>query len=316
MPEMNENVYELIILRIWIEDEAVMSGATFDDRDGDIWFDGKMVPWRDANVHILSHALHYASSVFEGVRVYNGKIFKLTEHSERLENSAQILGFGLPYSTSEIDQACLDVCKANDIVDGYIRPVAWRGSEMMGVSAQATKIHVAIAAWPWPSYFSPEARLKGIRLKTGPWRRPSPETEPVHAKAAGLYMICTLSKHKVEDEGYDDALMLDWRGQVAESTGANIFLVMEDGKIHTPIPDCFLNGITRRTVIELAKKRGYEVIERVIMPEELPDAEEIFLTGTAAEVTPVGEIDGHKFTVGEVSQNLMEDYEREVGKIT
>ncbi|MBT3765278.1 MAG: branched-chain amino acid aminotransferase, partial [Rhodospirillales bacterium] len=218
-----------------------MSGATFDDRDGDIWYDGKMVPWRDANVHILSHALHYASSVFEGVRVYNGKIFKLTEHSERLGFSANELGFELPYTVAEIDQACLDVCKANDIVDGYIRPVAWRGSEMMGVSAQETKIHVAIAAWPWPSYFSPEARLKGIRLKTGPWRRPSPETEPVHAKAAGLYMICTLSKHAVEDEGYDDALMLDWRGQVAESTGANIFLVMEDGKIHTPIPDCFLN---------------------------------------------------------------------------
>lgn len=291
-----------------------MSEAKFDDRDGDIWYDGKMVPWRDANVHILSHALHYASSVFEGVRVYNSKVFKLTEHSERLEYSANQLGFKLPYSTNEIDQACLNVCKVNGIVDGYIRPVAWRGTEMMGVSAQQTKIHVAIAAWPWPSYFSPEARLKGIRLKTGPWRRPSPDTAPVYAKAAGLYMICTLSKHQVEDEGYDDALMLDWRGQVAEATGANIFLVMEDSKIHTPIPDCFLDGITRRTVIDLAEKRGYGVIERVIMPDELPNAKEVFLTGTAAEVTPVGEIDGHKYSVGLITQNLMEDYELIVGK--
>ena len=291
-----------------------MDSPPFDDRDGVIWFNGEMVPWRDAKLHVLSHALHYASAVFEGERCYGGKIFKLTEHSERLAFSAGELGFELPYSVAEIDAACIAVCQANDIVDGYIRPFAWRGSEMMGVSAQQTRINVAIAAWAWPSYFSPEARMKGIRLKTSKWRRPSPETEPVHAKAAGLYMICTLSKHAAEVEGYDDCLMLDWRGQVAEATGANIFFVMGDGKLHTPTPDCFLDGITRQTVIELAKERGSEVIERVIMPDELKNATEIFLTGTAAEVTPVGAIDDLKFTVGNITRWMMEDYDKVVGK--
>ena len=291
-----------------------MESPPFDDRDGVIWFNGELVPWRDAKLHILSHALHYASSVFEGERSYAGKIFKLTEHSERLAFSANALGFELPYSVAEIDAACIETCKANNIVDGYVRPIAWRGSEMMGVSAQATRINVAIAAWAWPSYFSPEARMKGIRLKTSKWRRPSPETEPVHAKAAGLYMICTLSKHDAEAEGYDDCLMLDWRGRIAEATGANIFLVFGDGKLHTPTPDCFLDGITRRTVIDLAAKRGIEVIERAIMPDELKDATEIFLTGTAAEVTPVGEIDDLKFTVGEISRWMMDDYDKAVGK--
>ena len=294
--------------------ESFMESIPFDDRDGVIWFNGDMIPWRDAELHVLSHALHYASAVFEGERSYGGKIFKLTEHSERFASSAETLGFELPYSVAEIDAACIETCKANDIVDGYVRPVAWRGSEMMGVSAQATKINVAIAAWTWPSYFSPEARMKGIRLKTSDWRRPSPETAPVKAKAAGLYMICTLSKHAAEADGYDDCLMLDWRGRVAEATGANIFLVFGDGKLHTPTPDCFLDGITRQTVIGLAKKRGIEVVERVIMPDELKDATEIFLTGTAAEGTPVGEIDDLKFTVGDITQWMMEDYDKVVGK--
>ncbi|MDH5749884.1 MAG: branched-chain amino acid aminotransferase [Rhodospirillales bacterium] len=293
-----------------------MASIPFDDRDGLIWYDGELVDWRDAKIHVLSHALHYASCVFEGERAYGGSIFKLTEHSQRLVDSAKTLDFEIPYSVAEIDAACIQALEANGIVDGYVRPVAWRGSEMMAVSAHDTKIHLAIATWPWPSYFSPEARLKGIRLKTAPWKRPSPESAPVHAKAAGLYMICTLSKHAVENEGYDDALMLDWRGQIAESTGANIFLVMGDGKLHTPTPDCFLDGITRRTVIDLARKRGIEVIERKIMPEELSKATEVFLTGTAAEVTPVGEIDEHRFTPGDITLALIEDYEKAVGKNT
>lgn len=291
-----------------------MESIPFDDRDGVIWFNGELIPWRDGKLHVLSHALHYASSVFEGERSYGGSIFKLTEHSERFAFSAQTLGFEIPYSVAEIDAACIETCKANDIIDGYVRPVAWRGSEMMGVSAQETKINVAIAAWAWPSYFSPEARMKGIRLKTSKWRRPSPETEPVHAKAAGLYMICTLSKHAAEAEGFDDCLMLDWRGHVAEATGANIFISFGDGKLHTPTPDCFLNGITRRTVIELAEKRCIEVIERTILPDELKDATEIFLTGTAAEVTPVGEIDDLSFTVGDITKWMMDDYDKAVGK--
>jgi len=303
----------LLIINVF-EKDNYMSAPSFDDRDGLIWLDGKLVDWRDAKLHILSHALHYASSVFEGVRCYGGKIFKLSEHSERLINSGKILGFDIPYSVEEINDACLETIKANDIEDGYLRPVAWRGSEMMGVSAQQTKIHLSVATWQWPSYFTPEARMKGIRLKTGPWKRPSPETEPVHSKAAGLYMICTMSKHAVEKEGYDDALMLDYRGQVAESTGANIFLYMNDKRLHTPKPDCFLNGITRQTVIELARARGIEVIERAIMPEELANASEVFLTGTAAEVTPVGEIDEYKFAPGEICKIMMEDYDKAVGK--
>ncbi|MDH3335044.1 MAG: branched-chain amino acid aminotransferase [Rhodospirillaceae bacterium] len=291
-----------------------MSATPYDDRDGQIWFDGEMVPWRDAKVHLLTHALHYASSVFEGVRMYNGNIFKLTEHSERLHNSAKILGFEIPWTTDQINQACMDACEINGIKDGYIRPVAWRGSEMMGVSAQKNTIHLAVAAWEWPSYFSPEARMRGIRLQTSKWKRPSAETEPVHSKAAGLYMICTLSKHAAEQAGFDDSLMLDYRGQVAEATGANIFMEMGDGKLHTPIPDCFLDGITRRTIIELAKKRGIDVVERVIMPDELANATQVFLTGTAAEVTPVGAIDSHTYTVGEITKQMMNDYDKAVGK--
>ena len=285
-----------------------MSLVPFDDRDGVIWLDGALVPWREAKLHVLTHALHYASAVFEGERVYDGEIFKLTEHTQRLHDSAKILGFEVPYSVAEIDQACKDVVSELGFNDGYLRPIAWRGSEMMGVSAQQSKIHVAIAGWEWPSYFDPEQRLKGIRLKTAKWRRPAPDTAPCKSKAAGLYMICTMSKHEVEKQGYQDALMLDFKGDIAESTGANIFLV-QDGVLHTPTPDFFLDGITRRTVIGLAKERGYEVVQRTIAPSELAKTQEVFLTGTAAEVTPVGEIDDHKFTVGEITRTLMTDYE-------
>ncbi len=280
----------------------------FDDQDGRIWYDGALCDWRSVNLHVLSHGLHYGSCVFEGERVYDGRVFKLREHTERLINSGKILGFNIPWSLEEIEAATMETVKAQGYDNAYVRPVAWRGSEMMGVSAQQSKIHLAIAVWEWPSYFSPEARLKGIRLKWAPWKRPSPECEPVHAKAAGLYMICTLSKHQAEAEGYDDALMLDWRGQIAETTGANIFLVI-DGAIHTPTPDCFLDGITRRSVMGLARKRGYEITERVVMPEDLKKADEVFVTGTAAEVTPVGQVGDLTFTVGPVTKSLMEDFE-------
>ena len=285
-----------------------MDTSSFADRDGFIWFNGKLVPWRDANIHVLTHGLHYASSVFEGERVYDGEIFKLEEHTNRLIESARILGFKLEQTAKEINEASRQTVIANKIVDGYVRPVAWRGSEMMGVSAQNNRINIAIAAWVWPSYFTPEARMKGIRLKLSPWKRPSPETIPTKAKAAGLYMICTLSKHQAESEGFDDALMLDYRGRVAEATGANIFFV-KDGVLHTPTPDCFLDGITRRTVIELARARGIDVIERAIMPEEMADFTECFLTGTAAEVTPVSSIDTYQFTPGAICQQLIKDYE-------
>jgi len=291
-----------------------MAGPNFAPRDGKIWYNGEFMEWRDAQVHVLTHGLHYASSVFEGERMYSGSIFKLREHTERLFYSAGELGFKIPYSIEEIDAASNAVCEANGITNGYIRPIAWRGSEMMGVSAQDNRINVAIAAWEWPSYFSPELRMQGIKLQISKWKRPSPETEPVHAKAAGLYMICTLSKHTAEAEGFQDALMLDWRGQIAEATGANIFFLMSDGKIHTPTPDCFLDGITRSTVIDLARARGIEVVERAIMPEEMADASECFLTGTAAEVTPVGSIAEYSFTPGDISRQLMEDYDRKVGK--
>jgi len=283
-------------------------GPAFDDRDGLIWLDGKLVPWREAKLHVLTHALHYASSVFEGERVYGGKVFKLREHSQRLIDSATMMGFKIPYSVEEIDRATEETVKASGIVDGYVRPVAWRGSEMMGVSAQNNTIHLAIAVWEWPSYFTPEARMKGIRLKISPWQRPDPKTAPVHAKAAGLYMICTLSKHQAESEGFDDALMLDWRGQIAEATGANVFFVM-NGEIHTPKPDCFLDGITRRTVMDLARARQMKVVERAIMPEEMAKATECFLTGTAAEVTPVREIGPYKFTPGNVCRTMLADFE-------
>ncbi|HJM51167.1 MAG TPA: branched-chain amino acid aminotransferase [Alphaproteobacteria bacterium] len=285
-----------------------MSGPSFDDRDGHIWLNGEMIAWREANVHVLSHALHYASSVFEGERAYEGEIFRLTEHSQRLIGSATAMGFEIPYSLAEIDQACKEVLAINRIQDGYVRPVAWRGAEMMGVSAQECTIHLAIAAWPWPAYFTPEARLQGIRLKTSTWKRPSPESAPVFAKAAGLYMICTLSKHAAEAEGFDDALMLDWRGQVAECTGANIFFG-KNGVLHTPTPDCFLDGLTRRSVIDLARARGIKIVERAIMPEEMAGSDEIFVTGTAAEVTPVSQIDDMSFSVGPIARQMMDDYE-------
>ena len=286
----------------------------YDDRDGFIWYDGALVPWREANLHVLSHGLHYASAVFEGERAYNGNIFKLTEHSRRLADSAGLLGFELPCSVDDVNRACDEVLRANGISDGYVRPIAWRGSEMMGVSAQSTRIHLAIAAWDWGSYFSEDARLEGIRMRTSPWRRPSAECAPVHAKATGLYMICTLSKHQAENEGFHDALMLDWRGRVAEATGANIFLAMPDGRLHTPTPDCFLDGITRRTVIGLARACGIEVVERAIMPDELAEAREVFLTGTAAEVTPVGQIDQLRFAPGEITRTLTIDYKKATGR--
>ena len=286
-----------------------MALIPFDDRDGVIWFNGELVPWRDAKLHVLSHGLHYASAVFEGERVYDGRVFKLNEHSQRLVLSAELLGFHLPVTAEEIDAATRQVVAANGIQDGYVRPVAWRGSEMMGVSAQQNRIHVAIATWDWPSYFDPAARMQGIRIRTSEWRRPSPDCAPTKSKAAGLYMICTLSKHAAENEGWHDALMLDWRGHVAEATGANIFLTI-DGKLHTPTPDCFLDGITRRTVIGLAKNRGIEVVERTILPDELATADEVFLTGTAAEVTPVGQIDDRHFTPGRICEALIADYDK------
>lgn len=293
--------------------ETKMAMLPFDDRPGVIWMNGQLVPWADAKLHVLSHGLHYASCVFEGERAYGGVIFKGTEHHERLHRSAELLGFEIPYSVTDIDAAADAVVRTNGFVDAYVRPVAWRGSEMMGVSAQATRINVAIAAWEWPSYFSPELREKGIRLAMAPWRRPAPETAPTASKAAGLYMICTLSKHAAEKEGYQDALMLDYRGLVAEATGANIFLV-QDGKIHTPKPDCFLDGITRRTVIALAQKNGLQVVERHIEPSEFAKTSEVFLTGTAAEVTPVGEIGEWRFTPGQITRLLMDAYAAEVRK--
>lgn len=288
-----------------------MAGLPFDQREGSIWFNGELIPWGDAKLHVLSHALHYASSVFEGERVYGGEIFKLNEHTERLFASAEILGFEIPYTVDEINEACREAVKAQDIVDGYVRPVAWRGSEMMGVSAQATRINVAIAVWEWPSYFDPEERLKGIRMDMAEWRRPDPATAPCKSKAAGLYMICTLSKHAAEARGYADALMLDYRGQIAEATGANIFFVKE-GVLHTPTPDCFLDGITRRTVIDLARDRQIKLVERAIMPDEMSGFEQCFITGTAAEVTPVSEIGPYNFEVGDITKTLMEDYMRVV----
>ncbi|MDF2370059.1 MAG: branched-chain amino acid aminotransferase [Rhizobiaceae bacterium] len=284
-----------------------MAAQPFDQLEGHIWYNGAFVPWKDAKLHVLSHGLHYASAVFEGERAYGGEIFKLREHTERLHYSAELLGFEIPYSIQEIDDASNELLKMQGFDDAYVRPIAWRGSEMMGVSAQHNRINLAIAIWQWPSYFKPEERLKGIRLDIAKYRRPDPATIPCKSKAAGLYMICTLSKHAAEDKGYADAMMLDWRGQVAEATGANVFFI-NDGIIHTPTPDCFLDGITRRTVIDLAKKRGYQVVERVIMPEEMTDFEECFLTGTAAEVTPVSEIGPYRFAVGEITSNLMRDY--------
>ena len=280
----------------------------FDDRDGWIWFDGKLVPWREANVHILTHAMHYASSVFEGQRAYGGTIFKLDEHSTRLRNSAELLGFTLPWSVEQISAACNEVVAANGLTDAYVRPIAWRGSEQMGVSAQRTKPHLAVAAWVWGKYFDEAKAARGIRLDIAEWRRPAPYTAPTKSKAAGLYMICTLSKHRAEDRGFDDALMFDWRGQVAEATGANVFFI-RDGVIHTPTPDCFLDGITRRTVIGLAKQRGIAVVERTIWPEELESFEQMFLTGSAAELTHVSRAGPWSFEVSDLSRQLSRDYD-------
>jgi branched-chain amino acid aminotransferase len=288
-----------------------MAGPSFDDRDGWIWMDGALIPWRDAKVHVLTHAMHYASAVFEGERAYGGAIFKSAKHSERLRESARILDFEVPYSVAEIDAAKALVLEKNGFKDAYIRPLAWRGSEMMGVSAQHNTIHLAIAAWIWPSYFDPEQRMKGIRLDIAEYRRPDPATAPSRSKAAGLYMICTISKHRAERRGYADALMMDWQGRVAECTGANVFFV-KDGVIHTPIADCFLAGITRETVIDLARRRGFELVERRIMPDELSSFSECFITGTAAEVTPVGEIGPHRYTPGAITGALIDDYTAEV----
>jgi branched-chain amino acid aminotransferase len=281
---------------------------TFDDRDGWIWFDGKLVPWREANIHVLTHALHYASSVFEGQRAYNGQIFRLTDHSTRLRKSAELLGFEIPWSVEEIDAACNEVLKANGLTDAYMRPVAWRGSESMGVTAPDAAPHLAIAAWEWGKYFDPAKVAKGLRFDIAEFRRPAPYTAPVHSKAAGLYMICTLSRQRAEQRGYDDALMFDWRGQVAEATGANVFFV-KDGSIHTPTPDCFLDGITRRTVMDLARKRGIEVIERPIWPEEMESFQQMFVTGSAAEVTFIGSAGPWNFEVGDLSRQLAKDYD-------
>ena len=284
-----------------------MAGLPMDQRDGWIWFDGEMVAWKDAKVHILTHGLHYASTVFEGQRAYGGEVFKLREHTNRLIASAGMLDFKLPYSADEIDEACRQVLRKNDLTDAYMRPVAFRGSEEIAVSGRNNKVHVAIAAWIWPSYFTVEEKLKGIRLEWAKWKRPSPETIPSAAKAAGLYMICTLSKDAAMANGYSDALMLDYRGYVAEATGANVFFIKGD-EIHTPTPDCFLNGITRQTLIQLAKENGYKVIERHIMPEELANYDECFLTGTAAEVTPVSEIGEYRFKPGKACTTLINAY--------
>lgn len=284
-----------------------MALIPFDDRDGVIWMDGALVPWRDARLHVLSHGLHYASGVFEGERCYAGHIFKLREHSERLIASGRILGFDLPWTAEEIDAACRAVVAANGLVDAYVRPIAWRGTEQLAVSAQATTIHLAIACWAWPNLFGAD-RMAGVRLGMAEWRRPHPQTAPTASKAAGNYMIGTLSKHAAEAAGYDDALMLDWRGQVAEATGANVFLVL-DGALHTPTPDGFLDGITRRTVMGLARQRQMTVVERAIEPEALDRATEVFLAGTAAEVTPVREIAGRRYTPGAITATLIADYE-------
>jgi branched-chain amino acid aminotransferase len=277
----------------------------FDQLDGFIWMNGSFVAWADARIHVLTHGLHYASAVFEGERAYGGEIFKLREHTQRLHDSARLLGFTIPYGVAEIEDACRALLKKQGFEDAYVRPIAWRGSEQMGVAAQNNRINCAIAIWQWPSYFDPAQRLKGIRLDIAEWRRPDPRTAPSKSKAAGLYMICTLSKHAAESKGY--AVMLDWRGQVAEATGANIFFV-KDGVLHTPTPDCFLDGITRRTVIDLARKRGLQVVERAILPDELEGFQQCFLSGTAAEVTPVSEIGPHRFEVGEITRTLMDDY--------
>ncbi len=282
----------------------------FDQRDGYIWYNGVITPWKETKIHVLNHGLHYASCVFEGERVYNKKIFKSLDHSVRLHNSAKMLGFEVPYAVEQIEQAKKEIVAKQNIVDGYVRAFAWRGSEKMAISAQNNKIHMAIACWPWPPYYSDEARQVGLKLKFAKYRRPSPETAPTASKAAGLYMICTISKHEAEKEGYNDALMLDYRGYLAEATGANLFLVMKNGELHTPLPDCFLNGITRLTVIDLARSKGIKVVEKHIKPEELADAQDAFLTGSAAEITRIGSIDDKYLypQISKMTKDLMDAY--------
>ncbi len=284
-----------------------MALVPFDDRDGWIWWDGDFVPWRDAKLHVLSHGLHYASGVFEGERAYNGNIFKLHEHTARLIESGRLLGFEIPFAPEVISAACQEALVRNGLTDAYVRPIAWRGTEQLSVSAQATKIHLAIAVWAWPNLFG-DNRMQGVRLGMAKWRRPAPDTAPTASKAAGLYMIGTLSKHQAEAEGFSDAMMLDHKGDVAEATGANVFFVI-DGEIHTPTPTCFLDGITRRTVMALARKRQLTVVERVIRPEEMARATEVFLAGTAAEVTPVRCIGDLQFTPGAITETLIRDYD-------
>lgn len=287
-----------------------MAGS-YEDRDGKIWMDGRLVDWRDAQMHVLTHALHYASSVFEGERCYNGKIFKGTEHSERLHKSAHLLDMEIPFSVAEIDAAKDAVLKANGFTDAYVRAIAFRGAgDEMGVSAIGNPVRLAIAAWSWGAYYG-DAKMKGAKLDISKWKRPSPETIPVEAKAAGLYMICTMSKHAAQAKGCSDALFFDYRGYVAEATGANIFFV-KDGEVHTPKADCFLNGLTRQTVIGLLKDRQIKVHERHIMPEELEGFQQCFLTGTAAEVTPVGQIGDWNFEVGELTREIAGVYEKHV----
>jgi branched-chain amino acid aminotransferase len=288
-----------------------MSIVPFDQREGVIWFNGEFVPWKDAKVHVLTHGLHYASAVFEGERAYGGEVFKLTEHTKRLFDSAEMLDMKIPFTVAEIDQATRETLRRQGFTDAYVRPIAWRGSEMMGVAAQSAKINVAIAIWQWPAYFDPKQLETGIKLDIAEYKRPDPATAPSKAKAVGLYMICTLSKHRAERKGCADALMYDWRGHVAECTGANVFFV-KNGELHTPTPDCFLDGITRRTIIALAQKRQIKVNERTILPSELSGFEQCFIVGTAAEVTPVGEIGPHKFQVGDLTRTLRADYLDEV----
>ena len=293
-----------------------MESIPYDKRSGRIWFDGVPINWSEVKIHVLTHGLHYASCVFEGERVYDGEIFKLEEHTERLFYSASRLGFKIPYTPELLNKACKEIIAIQKVKNGYVRPIAWRGSEMMAISAQQTKIHVAIAAWEWGSYFDPNLKLKGIRLDISKWKRPAPDTIPWDTKASGLYMICTLAKHEAEKKGFTDSLMLDYQGNIAESTGSNVFFKNKSGELHTPIPDSFLNGITRRCVIDIAKSKGIKIIERKIMPEEMTNFVGCFLTGTAAEVTPVSQIDKYKFTVCNLINDLSKNYQALVRKKT
>jgi len=293
-----------------------METVPYDKRSGKIWFNGELINWTDAKVHVLNHGLHYASCVFEGERVYDGEIFKLEEHTDRLFYSAKRMGIVIPYSPKEINTASKEIVTAQKIKDGYVRPVIWRGSEMMAISAQKNKIHVAIASWEWGSYFDPNLKLKGIKLNISSWRRPAPNSVPWDTKAAGLYMICTLSKHEAESKGYTDSLMLDHEGNVAEATGANIFFKDKSGSLHTPTPDSFLDGITRRCIVAIAKSKGIKTVERKIKPEEMSNFVGCFLTGTAAEVTPVSQINEFKFEVCNLIQDLSKSYQNLVRKKT